>query len=227
MKIPLASDLRALGRPQGAFQEGAPPLGRAVFRMALVWMPLGLVHGAFSVLRWLRGYEALRRGSMPGGLLAWLGVDAGDLQALVAGLPVPPAFGRIWPWLLLAVPLGILGTWLHDAVWDHACLWLLGGLKGRRGFRTSLVAEAEALRIAALGTLASLLGFLPVLGPFLALPLLLLEAYLWLFRGFALAARHGCESWRGIAATALHAALLGCCALGLMSLVLVLARMGP
>jgi hypothetical protein len=226
MEIPWVADFRALARPKEAFQWPAPPLVRAVARMALVWVPLALAHAALTVVRWLQAYGALRRGALPGGLLAWLGVDAGDLQAVLSGLPVPPAFGRIWPWLLLAVPFGVLGTWLHDAVWDHACLWLLGGLKGGRGFRTSLVAEADALRITALGTLASLMAFLPLLGSFLSLPLLLLGAYLWLFRGFALAARHGCESWRGIAATALHAALLSCCALGLMALVLLLARMG-
>jgi hypothetical protein len=75
--------------------------------------------------------------------------------------------------------------------------------------------------------LPGLLGFIPVLGSFLALPLMLLDGYLWLFRGIVLAARHGCEPWKGIAATVLHAALLGGCALGLFSLMLAMIRMGP
>ncbi|MDP1832058.1 MAG: hypothetical protein Q8K67_08360 [Geothrix sp.] len=225
MRLPFTASFRALARPGSAFAAPPPALGPAVRDMALVWIPLALLNAAWTAWRALQAYDALRRGAIAPGILGWLGADPADFQELVSALPASPAYGQVWPWLLLAVPLGVLGTWLHHAVWDHAGLWLLGGLKERRGFRTSLLAEAEALRIAALGTLLGLLGFVPVLGWVLALPLMLLDAYLWLFRGFALAARHGCEPWRGIAATGVHVLLLGCCVLGLVSLMLFMVRM--
>ncbi|MFN7958652.1 MAG: hypothetical protein U0P46_10085 [Holophagaceae bacterium] len=226
MIAPFAAALQALLHPGTAFQAEPPPLGRAVRNMALVWVPLALVNAALTVSHALQAYGVLRQGAVPAGVLGWLGADPEHLQAFLGTLPPPPTFGQVWPWLLLAVPLGVLGTWLHHAVWDHTGLWLLGGLKQKRGFRTSLLAEAEALPIAALGILPGLAGFLPVLGPLLALPLLLLDGYLWLFRGFALAARHGCEPWRGVAATVVHAALLGCFGLGIFTLMLLLLRMG-
>ena len=225
MRLPFAASMRALIRPGTAFALPPPALGKALRAMALVWMPLALANTAWTVWRAVHAYEGLRHGTGNSGILAQLGMDPRDLQEFLALLPAPPAFGRIWPWLLLAVPLGVLGTWLHHAVWDHMSLWLLGGLKQGRGFRTSLLAEAEALRIAAVGTLLGCLGYLPGLGVVLALPLLLLDAYLWLFRGYALAARHGCELWRGLAATVVHAALLGCLALGLVLLMLAQLRM--
>jgi len=224
MELPFAPSLRALIRPGAAFACPPPDLGKAVMDMAQVWIPLALVNAVWTAARGLRAYEVLRSGTLPRGLPGWFGVDSGDVQELVSRLPAPPALGRIWPWLVLLVPLGVLGTWLHHAVWDHTGLWLLGGLRANRGFRTSLLAEAQALRIAAVGTLIGLLGFLPVLGVWLALPLLLLDAYLWLFRGFALAARHGCELWQGVAATVVHAVLLGCCAVGLLSLMVFMVR---
>lgn len=224
MRLPFAASLRALARPRAAFDAPPPPLGRALGDMALVWIPLALANAAGTTWRTLQAYGALRQGPLPPRMVAWLGAEPADLQDLLTSLPQAPAFGQIWPWLLILVPLGVLGTWLHDAVWDHTGLWLLGGLKEKRGFRITLLAEAEALRIAAVGTLLGLLGFVPVLGVVLALPLILLEAYLWLFRGFALAARHGCEPWRGIAATVLHAVLLGGCSLGVLLLLLSLLR---
>ena len=225
MRIPFTQSFRALLRPGAAFANPPPQLGRALRDMALVWMPLALVNALLTVRRALQVYGGLRREGLPAGTPAWPGLDLEAIQELLSTLPAPPAMGRIWPWLLLAVPLGVLGTWLHHSVWDHMGLWLAGGLKARRGFRTSLLAEAEALRITALGTLVGLLGFVPVVGFALALPLLLLDAYLWLFRGFALAARHGCEPWRGLVATVLHAVLLGCFGLGFTFLALFLARM--
>jgi hypothetical protein len=188
-------------------------------------MPLALANTAWSLWRAMRAYEVLRSGDGPPSILGRFGVDPSEIHDLIGTLPAAPGFGRIWPWLLLAVPLGVLGTWFHHAVWDHLGLWLLGGLKERRGFRVTLSAEAEALRIAAMGTLLGFLGYLPVLGVVLALPLLLLDAYLWLFRGFALAARHGCELWRGIAATVVHAVLLGCFVVALFTLMLLMVRM--
>jgi len=225
MTFPFVASFRALQHPGAAFQAPPSSLGRAARDMALVWVPLAFANTALTVSQSLRVYGSLRQGAIPAGVFDWVGLDPENLQAFLRTLPVPPAFGQVWPWLLLVVPIGVLGTWLHHAVWDHTGLWLLGGLKQKRGFRTSLLAEAEALRITAVGTLLGLAGFLPVLGPLLALPLLLLDGYLWLFRGFALAARHGCEPWRGVAATVVHLILLGCFALGLCALMLLMLRM--
>jgi hypothetical protein len=225
MTFPFVASFRALLHPGAAFQAPPSSLGRAVRDMALVWVPLAFANTALTVSQSLRVYGSLRQGAIPAGVFDWVGLDPENLQAFLRTLPAPPAFGQVWPWLLLVVPVGVLGTWLHHAVWDHTGLWLLGGLKQKRGFRTSLLAEAEALRIAALGTLLGLAGFLPFLGPLLAMPLLLLDGYLWLFRGFALAARHGCEPWRGVAATVVHLVLVGCFALGLCALMLLMLRM--
>ncbi|MDR3683769.1 MAG: hypothetical protein P4L11_08570 [Geothrix sp.] len=224
MRLPFAASFRALIRPGAAFATAPPTLGRAIRDMVLVWVPLALANAAWTLWRAIRAYEGLRRGASLSGLPERLGLDPVEVREWIHMLPAAPSFGRIWPWLLLAVPLGVLGTWLHHAVWDHLGLWLLGGLKERRGFRTSLLAEAEALRIAAVGTLLGFLGYLPVLGVLLALPLVLLDGYLWLFRGFALAARHGCEPWRGLAATVVHAVLLGGLALALLTLMLLMVR---
>ncbi|GLH73066.1 hypothetical protein GETHLI_15680 [Geothrix limicola] len=225
MLFPFSASCRALLRPGEAFAPAPPSLARACWEMARVWMPLALLNALGTAWRMGQAYELLRRGAVATGLFERFGVDPSDLRAALASLPPAPAFGRIWPWLLLAVPLGVLGTWLHHAVWDHLGLWLLGGLKRKRGFRTSLLAEAQALRVAALGTLLGLLGFVPVFGTLLALPLLLLDAYLWVFRGFALAARHDCEPWRGLAATVVHAVLVSVCGLGLLGLTLFVARL--
>ncbi|WP_257307516.1 hypothetical protein [Geothrix campi] len=227
MEVPFAASARALMRPATAFTEPLPPLGRALVRMLAVWVPLALVDALIMVWRALQAYGQLRQSGPPDWLERLSGADPEVLWEVFRTLPAPPTFGRIWPWLLLIVPIGVLGTWIHHAVWDHTGLWLLGGLKGRRGFRTTLVAEAEVLRIAALGTLIGLLGFVPILGTVLSLPLMLLAGYLWLFRGFALAARHGCEPWRGVGATVVHAVLLGTCALGLAVMVLMLLRTAP
>ena len=227
MAIPFAASFRALVQPSGAFAEGPPPLGRALGRMLAAWVPLALAHAGLTAWQALAAYGGLRRNGPPAWLERAMGADPEELGALFRALPPPPAFGRIWPWLLLIVPIGVLGTWFHHTVWDHTGLWLLGGLQQKRGLRASLVAEAQALRVAVLGTLAGLLGFLPGLGLLLAPAFLLLSGYLWILRGFALAARHGCEPWRGVAATVLHAVLLAFCAAGFGGGLLLLLGMAP
>ena len=226
MPLPFLDSWRALTHPREAFREPQPSLGAALGRMAAVWIPLALANTLLTCWRALQSYEGLRKGGLPLDLLATASVDPAVVEELLKTLPPAVPLTRLLPWLLVLVPLGVLGTWLHHAVWDHTGLWLLGGLKTKRGFRTSLIAEAEALRHAALGTLVGLLSFLPLVGGLLSLPLMLLGGYLWLFRGFALAARHGCELWKGLVATVIHAVLLGCCAIGLLTCLLVLLRVG-
>ena len=216
----LPGPLRDLIRPGAAFRGPAPGLGRAFGRMAALWMPLAFAQAMLGARQVLQAYGRLRVEDPPAWLIRAMDVDPGAWRQLAAALPPPPPFGRVWPWLVVAVPLGVAGTWLHHAVWDHTGLWLLRGARREGGFRVTLAAEAEALRITSLGILPALLGWVPVLGWLLALPLMLLEAYLWLYRGFSLAARHGCEPWRGLAATVIHAALLGLAALLLALLVL-------
>jgi hypothetical protein len=224
MRFPFAASFRALTQPGKAFLQPSPTLGRAVQDMALTWIPLALVNAAWTAWGLVQFYKSLRCGSNLDGYFGRFGVDPTEFHDLIRSLPAPPTFGRIWPWLGLLVPLGVFGTWFHHAVWDHLGLWLLGGLKERRGFQVSLLAEAEALRIAAVGTLVGFLGFLPGVGFLLFIPLLLFDGYLWCFRGFALAARHGCEPWRGIAATIMHAVILGGLVLALFVSTLLLLR---
>ena len=224
----LRQALRVLLRPGEGFREvagEAPTLGRSFRRMLAWWLPAAYAHAGLTAWSILRAYQSLREGRIPSwaGVIRPAGLDQEGLRDLARHLPAPPTLVHIAPWLLVVVPVGVLGAWLHHAVWDHTCLWMLKGLKERRGFRTSLVAEAQALRIAALGTVAGLLGFLPGAGIVLGLPLALLDAYLWVFRGFSMAAFHGCPTWKGVAATVLHAALVGLFALGFLVALVVLA----
>lgn len=140
--------------------------------------------------------------------------DAVDPQALreaLARFPPPPTVGSALPWLALLAPLAVLSLWLHDAAFDHAGLWLLGGLRARQGFRASLVADAEALQVGVLGAAAGLLGDLPWPGPQVstgvALALIPVAVYFWLIRGHALAAWHSCPVWKGVTATILNLVL--------------------
>lgn len=136
-------------------------------------------------------------------------VDPAELRAALANLPAAPGLHALLPWMVLLAPVAVLGLWLHDATFDHMALWLLGGLRERRGFRASLVADAEALKVGALGAAAALLGDLPVAGFAFGLLLLPVAVYFWILRGYALAAWHGCPPWKGVTATLVHVVLVG------------------
>ncbi|WP_306590871.1 hypothetical protein [Geothrix sp. 21YS21S-4] len=226
MRVPYVASVRALLEPGHAFAGAPPRLGPAVGSMLAAWFPPALLDAGLTLAGGLRMYGALRKEGPPEWMAAALGTDPAEVKALLASLPGAPPFARLAPWLLLAVPLLLLGTWLHHAAWDHLGLWILRGTKGGRGFRVTLGAEAEALRIGAVGSVAGLLAFLPGAGLLLGLPLMVLTGYLWIFRGWALAARHGCEPWRGIGATVVHAVLLGLFGGAFALFVLVLLRAG-
>ncbi|HJV23943.1 MAG TPA: hypothetical protein VJ570_14675 [Holophagaceae bacterium] len=208
--------LAAALRPWEAFPAWAAaprPLGPALGRMLRWRVPLAW---AEALLGWWTLDVTLRRlpdllGPSLQSLARERGVDPADLRGVLMEFSALPSYGKVWPWLLLSAPLLLLGTWLHHAVWDHGCLWMLGGLKSGKGFRASLEAEAEALTVASVGSALGLLGLLPAVGLLLSLPLALVNLWFWGLRGFALAARHGCPAWKGVAATGLHLFLVSCC----------------
>ena len=149
-------------------------------------------------------------------------VDPEQLRAALGHLPELPGWGRVLPWLVLAAPLGVLSLWLHDATWDHVSLWLLRGLGGRRCFRTTLLADAEALKVGVFASLAGLLKELPGLGLVFTVLLLPVAVYFWILRGYALAAWHGCPPWKGVLATLLHGLIMGILVFGTLAVVVVL-----
>jgi hypothetical protein len=153
-------------------------------------------------------------------------VSVEDLRYLLQDLPPAPALAGVLPWLLLAAPLYVVSLWLHDAVWDHGCLWLLGGLKAKLGFNRTLIAESEALQVGVFGAVLALLTSLPRIGWFLSLPVGIVAAYFWLLRGVALAVFHRCATWKGVTATVFHAVLAACFLFGTLLLFFVLLTQG-
>lgn len=215
--------------PREGFQElaAAPPaLGPSLLRMLALRVPVAYLAWAIAVLKFTLTYTTFK--AMDGFVWRLLlprlnelspDLRVEELKAFLDQLPQLPSVGTFLAWGLLVAPLGILSLWLHDAVWDHGCLWLLGALKGRKVFRTTLVAETEAFSVGVVGALAALLGDLPVLGLLLGLPLMLVGLYFWVLRGFSLAAFHGLPLWQGIGATLLHIVLAGCCLAAMLGLV--------
>lgn len=220
---------RRTRHPREGFLElaAAPPaLGPSILRMLALRVPVAYLAWAIAVIKFTLTYTAFK--AMDGFVWKLLlprlnelspDLRVEELSALLDQLPQLPSLGTLLAWGLLVAPLGILSLWLHDAVWDHGCLWLLGALRGRKVFRTTLVAEAEAFSVGVLGALAALLGDIPVLGLLLGLPLMLVGLYFWVLRGFSLAAFHGLPLWKGIGATLLHIVLAGCCLAAMLGLV--------
>ncbi len=221
---------RALA-PERGFRELAatpPRLGPSLLRLLLLRSPVSLVEGLLAYMGILRLYRDLVNVESPlwQGILPFLPPELmlDDIRYLLDEAPVLPSVLQVLPWLVLGAPLFVLSLWLHDAFWDHGCLWMLRGVKRTHGFGTTLVAESEALQVGVFGALVGLLTSLPGVGWLLYLPVGAVGAYFWILRGVALAAFHGCPAWKGIAATLLHILLVACflgASLGLMVLIVL------
>lgn len=208
-------------------------LGCALGRMLLLRVPVAVLDGLLTYWSLRALWAGLRAldGEVASRLAGFLPPDysIADLRATLAPLPELPAFGSALPWLLLVPAAGILGLWMHHAVWDHTCLWMIGGLKAGRGFRATLIAEAEALGAGVFGALLGLLAVLPFFGCLFGTLSALAAVWFWGLRGVALAAYHDCPVWKGILATVLHGLLVAAFALGLavlMGWMLLLALRG-
>ena len=222
--------------PQQGFRLRAaegPSLGEALGDLLLLRTPPAFLGLLLGYLGFTQLYGRISR--MEGPLFDYLwanlpaSVNPEDLRSAFNSLPALPSWTHVWPWLLLVAPLGILSLWLHDAVWDHTCLWMLKGLKAPKSFRLTLVAEAEVLKVGVLGAALGLLGDLPWTGSRLTILLLPVAIYFWVLRGYALAAWHGCAVWKGVVATLLHALLMGLFVLGTLAalVILVLSILRP
>ena len=215
--------------PAAGFRARAarrPGLAAAVRELLLVRTLPALAGLVLGYAAFAQGYARAMRTEGPLWDLVWERlpdqVNRADLQAALQNLPPLPGWTRVLPWLALLAPLGVLSVWLHDAVWDHLALWMLRGLSGRGSFRVTLEADAEALKVGAVGAVAGLLKHLPGLGCVLGVLLLPVGVWFWVLRGYALAAWHGCPVWKGVLATLLHAALMGALVFGGLAALVVL-----
>ena len=209
--------------------EAAPGLWGSLGRMLLLRVPVAYVAYTFAVLQVTRSYLAFKnpdgeiwRLAMPMLTQASPELDLQEIKALLAQLPALPSLGTLLAWGLLVAPVGVLSVWLHDAAWDHGCLWLLGALKSRKGLRTTFIAESEALSVGVFGAALAFLGQIPWVGWILAPPIAVVGIWFWVLRGFSLAAFHKVPVWKGVVATLLHALLAGCCLVAMLGLVALL-----
>jgi hypothetical protein len=163
--------------PERGFRARAkerPSLGEAVKGLLLVRTLPALAGMVLGYAGFASAYGRVVRMEGPVWDLLWARLpeqaDPAELKAALLHLPALPGWERALPWFALAAPIGVLSLWLHDAAWDHLSLWLVRGVGARPAFRTTLVAEAEALKVGTAGTLAGLLKYLPGLGmPFTVL----------------------------------------------------------
>ncbi len=201
-------------------------MSSTVGRLLLLRTPVAFIEGLLMYWSLLGMYRSVTDMGSPlwGMILNALPPEMSpdDIQYFLRNAPALPPLAHVWPWVLLAAPVYVLSLWLHDAVWDHGCLWMLGGLKEKRGFRISLIADSEALQVGVFGAALGLLSGLPGIGWILSLPVGLVGIYFWILRGFALAAFHGCPTWKGVAATILHVVIAVCCLSAFVMLLFIL-----
>ncbi len=206
--------IRCAVHPVQGFQErakAAPGLGPAFGWMMLLRGAVSLAAGSLTLHAVYRDYPMFKDLQSP----MWqeifrrlpADINVEEARSFVLGLPDLPPWSGVWPWLLVLGPLGLAGAWLHNAVWDHSCLWLLGGVKKTGGWRTTFIAEAEAMQVGVLDAAFSLLSFIPLVGLLMAPLFILSGAYFWVLRGLALASFHHAPLWKGAVATLLHVLL--------------------
>lgn len=209
--------LRPLWAPTAGFRdlaEDAPRLRRSLGWMLAAALPWKVAATWFGLRAGLAEYAAFRDG---GGAvwqkvyLALPDLSREDMRQAFGAWPAAPGWEQVAPWVPLLALVGLFSLWLHDGVWDHAALWLLRGLQSDKAGRVkaTLAAEAQAQAVAWIGSALGLLAFLPGVGDAFSLALLPLTTWLWLLRGWALAAHHGCPPWKGVVATLLHLVLFG------------------
>lgn len=209
--------LRPLWSPRQGFLDlaaDAPRLGRSLGWMAAAALPWSLVSAWFGLRQELSAYAAFRdaRGEVWNQVFAALpDLSREDVRAIFAAWPAAPAWSHLAPWVPLIAAASLFGLWLHNGVWDHAALWILRGLKPDKAGRVkaTLAGEAQALAVGWIGSALGLLAFAPGVEGWASLGLFPLTAWLWLLRGWALSAHHGCPVWKGVAATILHLVLFG------------------
>lgn len=214
------------GRGFRLLAAGKPHFRASFLRMLLLRIPIAIAESLLASWSVSRIYQSLLTPESPfwQTLASHLpaGMRSEDLQESLHQLPPLPPLLHALPWILLLSPILIISLWLHDAVWDHGCLWMLRGLKEQRSFRITMLAEAEALAVGSLGALIGLLVYVPEVGPLLTLPVALVGVYFWILRGFALAAFHECPPWKGVLATVIHGLLMGCCAVVFLMMLIIL-----
>lgn len=215
--------LRCALHPVQGFREraaAAPGLGESFAWMILLRGCLATLSGLLTLYAVSQSYPGFKHMTSP----MWVDIQRllgpqfsfDDLRESLAALPDLPSWSRLWPWMFLLGPLGIASAWLHNAVWDHACLWILRGVKRTGSWRITFIAEAEAMQVGALHAALGFLGFLPVVGPVLGPVIALLGIYFWIMRGLSLAAFHGAPMWKGALATVVHVVLATFCVCGML-----------